>query len=241
MRHAQRKPARLTRIRNASQDAKIQAPEIAHPSISYVILSPRDIKFNLKQIHTRTISIPSCRTTAYLKMGFWTRQPTAAKDSSAPIEAAAAAASHQPPNDTPAVQQNTPRSRDDVAEEEFSALLKTLHDEDPSRKEAVPQNNFQDTLYPTTMSCREAFDELYFCYSLGGQFKNLYRHGTYRQCEDKSADFWFCMRTKMYGPNTKKEMIVKYHKEKEAEKYKRGPSSEDVWKEKASVHIVYIL
>lgn len=164
-------------------------------------------------------------------MGFWTRQPTAAKDSTAPIEAAAAAAaSHQPPNDPPtALQNGTPKSRDDVAEEEFSALLKALHDEDPARKEATPQN-FQDTLYPTTMSCREAFDELYFCYSLGGQFKNLYRYGTYRQCEDKSSDFWFCMKTKMYGPNTKKEMIVKYHREKEAEKYKRGPSSEDVWK-----------
>ncbi|KAK6534356.1 hypothetical protein TWF281_005679 [Arthrobotrys megalospora] len=165
-------------------------------------------------------------------MGFWTRQPAAAKDSTSPIEAAAAAAAASPPQPPPnePSPQRTPKSRDDVAEEEFSALLKTLHEEDPARNESRPQQNFQDTLYPTTMSCREAFDELYFCYSLGGQFKNLYRYGTYRQCEDKSSDFWFCMRTKMYGPNTKKEMIVKYHKEKEAEKYKRGPSSEDVWK-----------
>ncbi|KAK6361703.1 hypothetical protein TWF730_005417 [Orbilia blumenaviensis] len=172
-------------------------------------------------------------------MGFWTRQPAAAKDSTAPIEAAAAAAASSSSSSTQSSQDTNsiikPKSRDDLADEELSALLKTLQtssndeDSDPSRKSSKPQN-FQDTLYPTTMSCREAFDELYFCYSLGGQFKNLYRYGTYRRCEEKSDDFWFCMRTKMYGPNTKKEMIVKYHKEKEAEKYKKGPSSEDVWK-----------
>ncbi|KAK6502973.1 hypothetical protein TWF481_008009 [Arthrobotrys musiformis] len=165
-------------------------------------------------------------------MGFWTRQPAPANDSTSPITAAAAAAasSSPPPPPQPSPPQSTTKSRDDVAEEELSALLKTLSSEDPLSKESLPPQNFQDTLYPTTMSCREAFDELYFCYSLGGQFKNLYRYGTYRQCEDKSSDFWFCMKTKMYGPNTKKEMIVKYHKEKEAEKYKRGPSSEDIWK-----------
>ncbi|EPS44485.1 hypothetical protein H072_1508 [Dactylellina haptotyla CBS 200.50] len=178
-------------------------------------------------------------------MGFWGRKPVAASDSSSPIEHAAAASSKDDSSSSPFTAQPTTaaaatrapaagavpqKSRDDIAEEEFSALLKTLHAEEASNSESSKSStSFQDTLYPTTMSCREAFDELYFCYSLGGQFKNLYRYGTYRECEDKSSDFWFCMKTKMYGPNTKKEMIVKYHKEKEAAKYKRGPSSEDVW------------
>ncbi|KAF3918952.1 hypothetical protein ABW20_dc0107479 [Dactylellina cionopaga] len=171
-------------------------------------------------------------------MGIWSRKPVAASDSSSPIEAAAAT-SRDDSSSSPSTTQPTPatsagtvpqKSRDDLAEEEFSALLKTLHADDPSHKEsAPPSKSFQDTLYPTSMSCREAFDELYYCYSLGGQFKNLYRYGTYRECSDKSSDFWFCMRTKMYGPNVKKEMIVKYHKEKDAVKYKKGPSSEDVW------------
>ncbi|KAK6340989.1 hypothetical protein TWF696_009301 [Orbilia brochopaga] len=167
-------------------------------------------------------------------MGFWSRKPVAASDSASPISAAASSASNDSSPSTPS--QAPTKSRDDLADEELSAFLKTIqseHDHPSSSKHASSSgndSNFQDTLYPTTMSCREAFDELYFCYSLGGQFKNLYRYGAYRECADKSADFWFCMRTKMYGPVAKKEMIVKYHKEKEAQKYKRGPSSEDVWR-----------
>ncbi|KAF3911994.1 hypothetical protein AA313_de0207431 [Arthrobotrys entomopaga] len=160
-------------------------------------------------------------------MGIWGRKPTAAPDSSNPF---GAPSQTQPNDDSSSTPPKLAKSRDDIAEEELSALLKTFNSEDsPSSSSSKPSTSFQDTLYPSTMSCREAFDELYFCYSLGGQFKNLYRYGTYRECADKSADFWFCMRTKMYGPDTKKEMIVKYHREKEAARYKRGPSSEDVW------------
>ncbi|KAK6528754.1 hypothetical protein TWF694_003993 [Orbilia ellipsospora] len=169
-------------------------------------------------------------------MGIWGRKPTAAADSSNPFGAPSQTQSKDDSSTTPAPSTtpspiSLPKSRDDVAEEELSALLKSFNSEDPSSQSSKPSSttSFQDTLYPSTMSCREAFDELYFCYSLGGQFKNLYRYGTYRECTDKSADFWFCMRTKMYGPNTKKEMIVKYHREKEAARYKKGPSSEDVW------------
>ncbi|KAF3931786.1 hypothetical protein ABW19_dt0205557 [Dactylella cylindrospora] len=173
-------------------------------------------------------------------MGFWTRNPVAAADSSSPIAAAASHATNDPPPIPPTSQSPSTstspqptKSRDDLAAEELSAFLQTLQTSSPQDSPTSPSPSspvsFQDTLYPTTMSCREAFDELYFCYSLGGQFKNLYRYGTYRDCSDKSADFWFCMRTKMYGPEAKKEMIVRYHKEKEAERYKRGPSSEDVW------------
>ncbi|KAJ6262227.1 hypothetical protein Dda_3032 [Drechslerella dactyloides] len=174
-------------------------------------------------------------------MGFWSRKPVAASDSTSPISAAASSSSNdsspssqaQPPA---APAQAPAKSRDDLADEELSAFLKTIQSESDQSSSSSKHGHstgkdgtFQDTLYPTAMSCREAFDELYFCYSLGGQFKNLYRYGSYRECADKSADFWFCMRTKMYGPVAKKEMIVKYHKEKEAQKYKRGPSSEDVW------------
>ncbi|KAF3921426.1 hypothetical protein ABW21_db0203049 [Orbilia brochopaga] len=170
-------------------------------------------------------------------MGIWSRRPVAASDSASPISAAASSASNDSPSSQSPSSQAPAKSRDDLADEELSAFLKSIQSEQdhPSTSNqhassAKNGGNFQDTLYPTAMSCREAFDELYFCYSLGGQFKNLYRYGSYRECAEKSDDFWFCMRTKMYGPVAKKEMIMKYHQEKEAQKYKRGPSSEDIWR-----------
>ncbi|RPA98629.1 hypothetical protein L873DRAFT_1739999, partial [Choiromyces venosus 120613-1] len=78
------------------------------------------------------------------------------------------------------------------------------------------------------MSCLTAFDEMYYCYSLGGQFLNIYRYGELKNCSEKSADWRFCMRTRSYGPIARKAMISERYKEK-AGRYKVGLSSEDVW------------
>ncbi|KAL8690429.1 MAG: hypothetical protein Q9218_004118, partial [Villophora microphyllina] len=51
------------------------------------------------------------------------------------------------------------------------------------------------TLYPTEISCRAAFDSAFYCQSLGGQFINIYRYGTFRDCRQQWKDFWYCMRT----------------------------------------------
>ncbi|CCF58063.1 hypothetical protein KAFR_0D04150 [Kazachstania africana CBS 2517] len=47
--------------------------------------------------------------------------------------------------------------------------------------------------YPTTMSCMEAFDQLTICYSIGGQFRNYYRHGKFNSCDDQLKKFKFCL------------------------------------------------
>lgn len=38
----------------------------------------------------------------------------------------------------------------------------------------------------------------------------------------------------MYGPIEKREMVVRYHMEKEGRRYKGGKSSEDVWETRTS-------
>ncbi|KAF8534432.1 hypothetical protein BDD12DRAFT_640224, partial [Trichophaea hybrida] len=92
---------------------------------------------------------------------------------------------------------------------------------------------------PTDMNCLTAFDEMFYCYSLGGQFLNIYRYGGFQDCSAKSADWRFCMKTKIFLPPMEereerwadakgKAMILARNKEKAA-KYKMGKSSEDVW------------
>jgi hypothetical protein len=58
--------------------------------------------------------------------------------------------------------------------------------------------SLEESLLPTDMSCREAFDAAFYCQSLGGQFTNLYRYGGIRSCSENWSDFWFCMRMKSY-------------------------------------------
>ncbi|KKZ64603.1 hypothetical protein EMCG_09499 [[Emmonsia] crescens] len=91
-----------------------------------------------------------------------------------------------------------------------------------------PANISPETLYPTTMSCRSAFDYAFFCQSFGGQWVNVYRYGELRSCSEHWSDFWFCMRTRSYSEEEKAKMVSDRYRKK-AVKYKTGPSSEDVW------------
>ncbi|RPB26271.1 hypothetical protein L211DRAFT_835634 [Terfezia boudieri ATCC MYA-4762] len=85
-----------------------------------------------------------------------------------------------------------------------------------------------ESTFPTEMNCLHAFDQVWYCYSLGGQFSLVYRYGSLRDCSTQSADWRFCMRTKVYGDTTRRAMILQHYKQKAA-KYKQGPSSEDIW------------
>lgn len=78
------------------------------------------------------------------------------------------------------------------------------------------------------MSCREAFDNAFYCQSLGGKFNDIYRFGEMKSCSDHWSSFWFCMRTKS-KPEDTKARLIKEHYMQRAAKYKLGPSSEDVW------------
>jgi hypothetical protein len=97
----------------------------------------------------------------------------------------------------------------------------------PARSDAVDDIS-PDSLYPTEISCRSAFDYAFFCQSFGGQFVNVYRYGSFRKCSNHWEDFWICMRTRNWEETDRKKAI-KDHYRKKAVKYKQGPSSEDVW------------
>ena len=80
------------------------------------------------------------------------------------------------------------------------------------------------------MSCRDAFDYAWHCHTPGSQWNAVYRYGGVRNCTELWDDFWFCMRTKNYGPEGRAEAIREHYRTKEEQKYGGGkPSSEDVW------------
>jgi hypothetical protein len=91
-----------------------------------------------------------------------------------------------------------------------------------------PEDISPDSLYPTEISCRSAFDYAFFCQSFGGQFVNIYRYGTFRSCSNHWQDFWLCMRTRSWDDKDRKKAIQDHYRQKSV-KYKTGPSSEDVW------------
>ncbi|KAM0325362.1 hypothetical protein ACHAQA_007347 [Verticillium albo-atrum] len=96
---------------------------------------------------------------------------------------------------------------------------------------APPLDPIAESLLPTEMSCRQAFDMAFHCQSLGGQWNAIYREGSMRSCSENWEDFWFCMRVKGYSGPIKEAAIREHYRKKEHEKYGAGkPSSEDVWK-----------
>ncbi|KAH0840473.1 hypothetical protein FOPE_06002 [Fonsecaea pedrosoi] len=93
----------------------------------------------------------------------------------------------------------------------------------PSQTDISP-----NSLYPTELSCRSAFDYAMFCQSFGGQFVNVYRYGSFRSCSNHWDDFWLCMKTRNWKKEDR-ERAIQEHYRKKAVKWKTGPSSEDVW------------
>lgn len=132
--------------------------------------------------------------------------------------------SRSPPS--PAGPANAPKqlTREQQADAELAELLAALdsgHRSATASKEKTRTEQFESS-FPSEMNCMIAFDEMYYCYSLGGQFLNgaeslppmrqvnsyggatVYRYGGLRDCREKSADWRFCMKAKMYGPVTRK-------------------------------------
>ncbi|KAI9680293.1 MAG: hypothetical protein M1829_001179 [Trizodia sp. TS-e1964] len=141
------------------------------------------------------------------------------------------------------VEQHQPRklTRDEAAELELQEFLSSLSEEtatptsspshsstEASESSPVPEDIATSSLFPRTMSCRQAFDAAFYCQSLGGQFVNVYRYGGMRDCSTNWADFRFCIRVKSYG-ESERAKAVQAHYMRKAAKYKTGPSSEDVW------------
>ncbi|KAI1362527.1 hypothetical protein F5Y08DRAFT_271731 [Xylaria arbuscula] len=101
----------------------------------------------------------------------------------------------------------------------------------PQHEDLPPRlDPLSESLLPTTMSCRQAFDHAFHCNSLGGQWTSVYRSGTVRSCSEQWDDFWFCMRTRAYSGTMKEEAIKDYYRQKELKKYGPGmPNSTDIW------------
>ncbi|OTB03570.1 hypothetical protein M426DRAFT_321729 [Hypoxylon sp. CI-4A] len=88
-----------------------------------------------------------------------------------------------------------------------------------------------ESLLPTTMSCRAAFDAAFHCNSLGGQWTSVYRAGGVRSCGEHWDDFWFCMRARAYSSPRKEDAIRDHYRRREYHRYfaPGRPSSADVW------------
>ncbi|KAI1807717.1 hypothetical protein F4811DRAFT_413812 [Daldinia bambusicola] len=103
----------------------------------------------------------------------------------------------------------------------------------PTAEPSIPAalDPITESLLPTSMSCRQAFDLAYHCNSLGGQWVSVYRSGSARSCSELWDDFWFCMRTRTYSGPQKEEAIRAHYRRKEYLKYHAPgrPSSTDVW------------
>lgn len=81
--------------------------------------------------------------------------------------------------------------------------------------------------YPTTMSCTDAFDQLTGCFSLGGQFRNYYRHGHMNECLKEFEKFKFCV---IHYKDPVK--VQEWHKEQWQKNQERKGTSDDIWKER---------
>ncbi|KAJ6783088.1 hypothetical protein PWT90_08614 [Aphanocladium album] len=97
--------------------------------------------------------------------------------------------------------------------------------------DAPKRDPLSESLLPTDMSCRQAFDMAWGCNSVGGQWNAVYRYGEMRSCSEKWDDFWFCMRHKSSSGPVKEDLMRTHYRNKEHAKYYAPgkASSEDVW------------
>ena len=150
--------------------------------------------------------------------------------------------------------QSSDQSRDAQAERELEEFLSSLSSrpsapmqasQKPSKPVAESQhqertdhdrirpdgslNISPGALYPRTMSCRQAFDQAFYCQSLGGKFNDIYRFGHLQSCSEQWGAFWFCMRTKSLPKEEKERQIRDYYADREERRKQESRNSESVW------------
>lgn len=86
-----------------------------------------------------------------------------------------------------------------------------------------------EAIYPRTMSCRQQFDQAFYCQSLGGKFNDIYRYGHLKSCSEQWGAFWFCMRVRTLPDHEKEEQIRDFYAKRDERRRKEFGSSEDVW------------
>lgn len=113
-----------------------------------------------------------------------------------------------------------------------SALPAQNRSEPPPISRTLPDGTLDispDAIYPRTMSCRQQFDQAFYCQSLGGKFNDIYRYGHLRSCSEHWAAWRFCMRMRTIGEKDKGERIKEFYKERHEKQKEEKGSSEDVW------------
>ncbi|KAL2075701.1 hypothetical protein VTL71DRAFT_644 [Oculimacula yallundae] len=144
------------------------------------------------------------------------------KELNADIQPSSTKYNRVPKNPPPSTQQNPSQSQ-----------TQTQSQTSTSQTPDDALHPLAEQLLPTTMSCRTAFDEAFYCNSFGGRWNDLYRYGTLKSCSDNWNDFWFCMRTRTYGDVQKEKVIKEHYRQRESRKYSKElgrESSEDVWR-----------
>jgi hypothetical protein len=140
--------------------------------------------------------------------------------------------------------------RDAQADKELEAFWSSLSESESTKsrtpaketKTVIPEPTNHDriredgslnispsALYPRTMSCRQAFDQAFYCQSLGGKFNDIYRYGHLHSCSEQWGAFWFCMRTRTLPAPERERQIREHYASREERKRKEFGSSEDVW------------
>lgn len=150
------------------------------------------------------------------------------------------------------------RGREEQADAELDAFLRSLSSAEtsdpastpagvppsssPSRSEYSQPKTYDrylpdgsinihpDAIYPVIMSCRQAFDQAFYCQSLGGKFNDIYRFGHLRDCSEQWGAFWFCMRNRTLPAKDKEGQIREYYKARDERRKREFGSSEDIWK-----------
>lgn len=144
-------------------------------------------------------------------------------------------------------------TREQKADAELDALIQSFTEADPGFKQSekvdsqgnkvpiedpthydriLPDGSLDispEAIYPRTMSCRAAFDQAFYCQSVGGKFNDIYRYGQLRQCSEQWAAFWFCMRTRTLPDKQKAVHIKDHYMQRDEERRKKFGNSEDVW------------
>ena len=160
------------------------------------------------------------------------------------------------PSSTPS---SSAPSRENQADAELEALIQEFSSSDPtniskartalekSEQTALPAQDRHEPLaisrtlpdgsldispsaiLPRTMSCRQAFDQAFYCQSLGGKFNDIYRYGHLRPCSEQWGAFWFCMRTRTLPDHEKEVEVARFYRERDEKRKAERGSSEDVW------------
>ncbi|KAI5851845.1 hypothetical protein BZA05DRAFT_473986 [Tricharina praecox] len=164
---------------------------------------------------------------------FWSKPPPQTPEATPPPPPTASTpppAAAPPPPPPPPVQQ----SREALADAELAALLAELTSTPPdlpTTPSAATTSALDKTSLPpsTQLNCVTAFDELFYCYSLGSQFLNVYRYGGLRDCSEKGAAWRFCLKARVRGPDAAAQMVRERNIALAARWKEKGRSSEDVW------------